>query len=580
MAQRIIIPRLGQTMTEGLIARWYKSDGAHVEADDDVYELEYDKASAPVKAKKEGTLRHLFAEGTSVAVGQAVGVVLEEGETLESVDTSSGHDVANSAQAGRRKPEDVAPGQAASIERQDADVIVIGGGPGGYVCALKLAALGKSVMLIERDQVGGTCLNRGCIPTKALLQSAELFANMKTTAPEMGVTAENVKLDTMQVNARKQKVVDTLVRGVQGLLKARKVKVLNGEAAFVSAHAVKVKLADGTRKEIEAPNIVVASGSRAAMPPIEGIEGTSILTSTEALDVSKLPQSMIVIGGGVIGMEMGSAYADFGVKVTVVEAMPSLLPGMDAEVVKEFTRHAMKKVDIYTSALVKRIADVEGGGKRVSFEQDGKQTEITADCVLVAVGRVPETEALDLDKAGVKTERGRVLVDEAYQTNVPGIYCIGDANAICMLAHVASAQGIGVAEKIAGHMCGITQDVVPSCVYTDPEIAAVGLTEEQAKEKGLDYKTAKFSFRANGRSLVLGKGEGFAKIVGGTKYNEILGVHIVGPYATELIAECALAMKLEGCVEDIANTIHAHPTVSESIMEAAESFLGGGIHSL
>ena len=465
----------------------------------------------------------------------------------------------------------------AGLYEYDADVIIIGAGPGGYVCALKLATLGKIVILIEKDEVGGTCLNRGCIPTKALLQSAELFAQLKA-AGDMGIVAEHIRLDTALVNARKQKVVDTLVRGVQGLLKTRNVRVLHGEASFLSPRKLRVVLADGAQKELAAPAIVIASGSRAALPPIAGIEGKNIITSTEALDAGSLPKSMAVIGGGVIGMEIGSAYSDFGVEVTVLEAMPGLLPGMDGEIVKEFTKHAKKKMDIHTSALVKEISDTADGQKQLVFEKDGKQSEIRADKVLLAVGRVPETESLGLDKAGVLTERGKIPVDENYQTNVQGIYCIGDANAICMLAHAASAQGIAVAERLTGRESHISRKIIPSCVFTDPEIAAVGLTEEQAREQGLEYKTATFPFRANGRSLVLGKTEGFVKIIGGKKYNEVLGVHIVGPLATELIAECALVIQLEGCVENIANTIHAHPTVSESIMEAAENWLGGGIN--
>ena len=463
---------------------------------------------------------------------------------------------------------------------KDADVIIIGGGPGGYVCALKLAILGKSVLLVERDRLGGTCLNRGCIPTKALLHSAGLYARMKSDAAGMGVIAESISLDTAQVNAYKQKTVDSLVRGVQGLLKARGVQVVKGEAAFVSPHEVSVTLPDGKAQRLSAPHIVIATGSRAAIPKIPGIEGRGVITSTEALDVAglRLPGSLAVIGGGVIGVEIGSAYAGFGVEVSIVEAMPGLLPGIDGEVVAGFTLQAEKKMRIDTGAFVKEIADAEGGQKRVVYERGGEEKELRVDKVLAAVGRVADIGGLGLDKAGVITEKNHVAVDGGFRTNVEGVYCIGDANAICMLAHAASAQGMAVAGQIAGKRSGVAQGIVPACVYAEPEIAAVGLTEEQAKEEGIDYKTAKFPFRANGRSLVLGQGEGFVKILAGAKYGEVLGVHMTGPHVTELIAECALAIKLEACVEDIANTIHAHPTVSESIMEAAECWLGEGIH--
>lgn len=462
---------------------------------------------------------------------------------------------------------------------QDADVIVIGGGPGGYVAALLLGMLGASVIVVERDRVGGTCLNRGCIPTKALLQSAELFEQLKSGA-RMGVEADNVRLNLAGVDAYQSQVVQTLVKGVEGLLKARKVELIQGEACFDGPKSLRVRLSDGGERRLSAPNIIIATGSKPSSPPIPGLDGLGVIDSTQALNVMDRPDSMVIIGGGVIGMELGAVYAAFGTKITVIEALDTILPNMDREIAKEYTRIAKRKITIHTGARVSGVADGPDAQKRVEFFKADQALEVTADRVLVAIGRSPDTSALGLEKAGIAAERGAVLVDENFSTNVSGVYCIGDANGKLMLAHAASAQGITVADRIMGKEPEISLSIVPSCIYTDPEIAAVGLTEEQVKERGIPYKVGRFTFRANGRSLILGKNQGFVKIIGSTAHNEVLGVHIIGPHATELIGECAMVMQLEGCVEDIAHTIHAHPTVGESIMEAAEAYLGGAIHSL
>lgn len=461
----------------------------------------------------------------------------------------------------------------------DADVIIIGGGPGGYVAALKLGMLGASVILIEKDTIGGTCLNRGCIPTKALLHSAELYVQAKAGAA-IGVESSDVSINLEQVCAYKDSVVAKLVRGVKGLLKARKVQVIKGQAKFAGPKTIAVQTTDGQQKTVSAGNIIIATGSKAGMPPIAGIDGRNVITSTEALDVKALPGSLAVIGGGVIGMEIGSVYADFGANVTVIEAMERILPNMDEEISEAFVQHIGKKMKVYTSARVESISDTGRDQKAVKFIADGQPLEVITDQVLACTGRIPDTSSLDLESAGVATDGARVITNTHYETNVPGIYCIGDANGKVMLAHAASAQGIAVAQHIIGGQSLIKQDIVPSCVYTTPEIASVGITEQQAKQQGIAYKTGLFHLRANGRSLIMQQPEGFVKIIGGTAYNEVLGVHIMGPYATELIAQCAVVMKLEGCVDDIAHTIHAHPTMSESVMEAAEEFLGGAIHSL
>jgi dihydrolipoamide dehydrogenase len=600
MAQRVIIPRLGQTMTEGTVAKWLAAQDQRVNAGDPVYELEYDKATAVVEAKKSGIFKRLAEEGAKAAVGETVGVILEEGEKLEDILSQKTFTVANSAKAAsgslytQPEPEKKEAPKAAytppasfkctgdcprNKPANSTDTIVIGGGPGGYVAALRLALLGAKVTLVEKDTLGGTCLNRGCIPTKALLQSAEMYTACLQAA-EFGVKAEQVSFDYSVVCTRRKKTVDALVGGVKGLLKARKVEVISGEAAFEGPHTINVKLSDGTEKKLTADNIIIASGSVPAKPPIPGLDGKNVITSDEALVLESIPESMVIIGGGVIGMELAMVFSSFNCTVTVVEALPEILPGIDGEIAKNYRRIAAKRMAIYSGAAVASVTDA-GDAKCVLFNKEGNEQKIEAQYVLVATGRRPETAALQLGAAGIKAERGRITVDDKWRTNIAGVYCIGDANGKTMLAHAASAQGIDAADLIMGHTPDAKRHrVIPACIYTDPEIASVGRTEEQLKNEGMDYKASKFSFRANGRALTLGKAEGFVKILSDKVHNEVLGVHIMGPNATELIGECALAMRMECCLEELAETIHAHPTLGEAVMEAAEAGLFGAIHSL
>jgi dihydrolipoamide dehydrogenase len=503
-------------------------------------------------------LKILAEEGQTLPVGTVIAKLFKKGEEANS-----------QKPAGKKET-------AGNGGMRNAETVVIGGGPGGYVAALKLAQMGVKTVLVERDKVGGTCLNRGCIPTKALLMSAEVVQTVRDAA-RMGVAVGDVKIDLSMMNSRKDQVVGMLVSGVEHLLKKRGVETIAGTASFTGPKTLRVDLAGGGVKEISAKNIIIASGSESAKIPIGGIDGKNVITSTEALDISNLPESLAVIGGGVIGMEIGSIYADLGAKVTVLEALPRILPGMDEEISRALHGIAQEKMDIYTQAKVSGIGD-HAGRKKVSYTRDGEEKEVLADQVLVCVGRTPNTRALNLEAAGIESERGRICVDGGFKTNVDGVYAIGDVNGKVLLAHAASAQGIFVAETIAGRRPEMDVKTVPNCIYTKPEIASVGLTEEEAKKQKKDIKVSAFPFKANGKALAMGEPEGFVKIVADSKYGEVLGVHMIGPRATDMIAEAVLAIRMECTAAELAGTIHAHPTLSEAVMEAAEGILGSPIH--
>lgn len=462
--------------------------------------------------------------------------------------------------------------------KKDADVIVIGAGPGGYVAAMKLAMNGKKTILVERDKVGGTCLNRGCIPTKALIHCAEVLDTVKNSE-KTGILVDSFSVDMKKVNAYKDSVVKKLTGGVSYLLNKRGVTVINGKAKFLGPKEIEVVLPDGKKQKLSADSFVIASGSQSAMPPIRGIDGKNVITSTEALDFSRLPKSLVIIGGGVIGMEIGSTCAKFGTEVTVLEALPAVLPMLDREVASEFARSAGRLMEIVTAARVEEISDADQM-KTVIYHMEGSRKEIRAEKVLVCVGRKPDTAGLGLENTGVRiTDRGYISVDENCRTSVKNIYAVGDVNGKTLLAHAASAQGILAAEKICGRDCGINTHLIPSCIYTKPEIACIGKTEEELKKEGRSYRVGRFPLSANGKALAMGETDGFVKLLTGEKYGEILGAHIVGARATDLIGELVLAMNTECTAEEIVNTVHAHPTVSEAVFEAAEmAYFGQTVH--
>lgn len=450
------------------------------------------------------------------------------------------------------------------------DVTVIGSGPGGYVAAIRCAQLGMKTAIIEKyPDLGGTCLNVGCIPSKALLDSSEHFHNAQTSFKTHGIELSNLKVDFGQMIKRKDEVVKQMNNGVNFLMKKNKIDVHIGTGSFVDKNTIKITNKEGG-KEIKTDKVIIATGSKPASLPFAQIDKKRIITSTEALSLKEIPKHMIVIGGGIIGMELGSVYARLGAKITVVEYLDSIIPTLDKTLGRELQR-STKKLGI-DFKLSHKVTAVENKGKSVVVKAENKKGEevnIEADYCLIAIGRRPYTEGLGLDKVGIPTDKaGRVEVDDNLRTNVDNIYAIGDVIKGPMLAHKAEEEGVFVAEKIAGQKPHVNYLLIPGVVYTWPEVASVGYTEEQLKEKGQAYKTGSFPFKASGRATASMDTDGQVKVLADEKTDEILGVHIIGPRAADMIAEAVVAMEFRASAEDVARMSHAHPTYTEALKEA------------
>lgn len=453
------------------------------------------------------------------------------------------------------------------------DVVVIGSGPGGYVAAIRCAQLGMKTAIVERyATLGGTCLNVGCIPSKALLDSSEHFHNAMHTFKEHGIDLKSEpKVNIGQMIKRKQDVVDQTVGGINFLMKKNKIDVLRGHGSFENKNTINVTKDDGSVEHVGAKNVIIATGSKPASLPFIKIDKKRIITSTEALKLDEVPKHLIVIGGGVIGLELGSVYGRLGAKVSVVEFMDGIIPTMDRTLGKELQR--VLKKNNFEFYLSHKVKEVTAKGKNVIVKADnakGEELTLEGDYVLVAVGRRPYTDKLALEKAGVALdERGRVQVDDHLQTTTPGIYAIGDVVRGAMLAHKAEEEGVFVAEVIAGQKPHVNYNLIPGVVYTWPEVAAVGQTEEQLKEAGIPYKSGSFPFKASGRARASMDIDGLIKVLAHKDTDEILGVHMIGPRAADMIAEAVVAMEFRASAEDIGRISHAHPTFTESFKEAA-----------
>lgn len=457
------------------------------------------------------------------------------------------------------------------------DVTIIGSGPGGYVAAIRAAQLGLRAAIVEKDKrLGGTCTLRGCIPTKQLLQSAHLYEQMQHAA-DFGIQAAGLKLAFEDVQKRKEKVVTKNSKGIDYLMKKNKVTVFKGTGRLALPGRVEVTGDDGQKQTIQTKNIIIATGS--VVRPIPGFEtdGERVINSDHILEIKEVPKSLLVMGAGAVGVEFASIFSRFGCETTIIELLPRLLPLEDEEVSTELARAFRKRglkvqVDTRLDGMEKTGTGVIVTGKTAK----GEPVKLEAEKLLVAVGRMPYTEGLGLEGTKIKLERGFVVVDEYLRTGEPNVYAIGDVIATPLLAHLASKEGILAVEQIAGQSVQpINLRLVPSCTYCDPEVASVGLTEQKARELGYDVRVGRFPFSASGKARILGEEEGFVKIVSESKYDEILGVHIIGPHATDIIAEACVAMQLESTAEELGRTIHAHPTISEAVMEAAE-----GVHNM
>lgn len=574
MAIEVIMPKAGSEMVEGEIVKWFKQEGDEVKAGEPLLEIVTDKVNMEVEAEGSGTLLKILAQaGEVVPVVTTIAWIGNPGEAIP-----TGGSTPAAATVVEEVAKEVLPVSTPKVaeevvkrERQgEFDVCVIGGGPAGYVAAIKAAQLGGKVALVEKDTLGGTCLNRGCIPTKTYLHNAEIIHKIKE-ASSRGIKLVNdaFSVDMNETVEVKNKVVKTLTGGVAALLKSHGVKVYTGEGKVTKDKKV---LVNGTEL-IDADRIILAGGSKVSRINIPGMDSPKVLTSDEILDLKEVPARMAVIGGGVIGSELGQAFAAFGTKVTIVEMADRIVANMDKDASDLLAKRFKKEgIEILTST---KLLEIQDKGKDVVVKLEGKE-DLVVDYVLLSIGRLPDLSAVsDID---IELDRGRIKVNDYMETSIPGIYAPGDVNGVKMLAHAAFRMGEIAAENAMGHHKKADLKATPAAIYTFPEMASVGLTEDQARQSH-DIKVGRFNFGANGRALASNENEGFVKVIMDAKYHEILGVHIVGPVAAEIINQASSIIQSEMTIDDVLDVIYGHPTYSEALFEACADCLDLCIHA-
>jgi dihydrolipoamide dehydrogenase len=564
MAFEIIMPKAGIDMSEGQIVKWLKKEGDPVTEGEIILEIMTDKTSMEIEAEKSGVLlKIVHHDGETVPVTTVIGYIGQPGENVDLIPQEE-EEPQPVVQDGEEKP-------LIRMEENSYHVVVIGGGPAGYVAAIRAAQLGAKVAIVEKGTFGGTCLNVGCIPTKAYLKNAEIIENIENAASR-GIMLESTKftVDMDKVMSFKNSVVKKLTSGVEALLKSNGVDIYRGVGKINRNKNVVVN----DKQILKADKVILAGGSKVNRINIPGIESPKVFTSDDILSTTEVPETLAVIGGGVVGIELGQSFASFGSKVIVIEALDRIIPMIDHEASDLLTQTLRKKgMEIITSARITEIVDKDN---RLEIKIDGHDS-VFADKALLAIGRVPDTEGIG--EVQFEMDRGKIKVDKYMETSVKGIYAPGDVNGLWMLAHTAFRMGEVAAENaVKGNHREANLHSAPSVVYTLPEVAMVGLTEEKAREKYGDVRVGKFQFVANGRALASGDTVGFVKVIADNRYGEILGVHIIGPMAAEIINQASLIVEMEITVDEVVKTIYGHPTYSEALFEACADALGEAIH--